>query len=54
MRGGQARDLVPWAPLNGQIFVVYTLRDGRIMRMDDYLNRSQALAVAGTAVKDWV
>lgn len=45
---------VPWAPLNGQIYVVYTLRDGRIVRMDDYLSRSQALAAAGAAVKDWV
>jgi hypothetical protein len=44
---------VPWAPLNGQIYVVYTLRDGRIVRMDDYLSRADALAAAGAAVKDW-
>lgn len=44
---------VPWAPINGQIYVVYTLRDGRIVRMDDYLSRVDATAAAGTAVKDW-
>lgn len=44
---------VPWAPLNGQIYVVYTLRDGRIVRMDDYLSRADAIAAAGAAVKDW-
>jgi len=44
---------VPWAPLNGQIYVVYTLRDGRIVRMDDYFKRSEAAAAAGAALKDW-
>lgn len=44
---------VPWAQLNGQIYVVYTLRDGRIIRMDDYLSRKEALTAAGAAVKDW-
>jgi hypothetical protein len=45
---------VPWAPLNGQIYVVYTLRDGRIVRMDDYLLRADAIAAAGATVNDWV
>jgi SnoaL-like protein len=45
---------VAWAPLNGQIYVVYTLRDGRIVRMDDYLRRADAIAAAGATVKDWV
>jgi ketosteroid isomerase-like protein len=45
---------VPWAPLTGQIYVVYTLRQGRIVRMDDYLTRSEALAVAGGADHDLV
>ena len=44
---------VPWAPLNGQIYVVYTLRDGRIVRMEDYLSRAEALAAAGADAKDW-
>ena len=44
---------VPWAPLKGQIYIVYTLRDGRIVRMDDYLSRSEALGAAGATVKDW-
>ena len=44
---------VPWAPLNGQIYVVYTLRDGHIVRMDDYLSRGEAMAAAGATAKDW-
>jgi ketosteroid isomerase-like protein len=45
---------VPWAPLNGQIYVVYRLRDGRILRMHDYLMRTEAMAAAGGDAKDWV
>jgi ketosteroid isomerase-like protein len=36
-------------PLGGQIFNVFTLRDGRIARIDDYRGRSEALAAAGLA-----
>ena len=36
-------------PLGGQIFNVFTLRDGRIMRIDDYRGRTEALAAAGVA-----
>ncbi len=35
--------------LGGQIFNVFTLRDGRIVRIDDYRGRSEALAAAGVA-----
>jgi hypothetical protein len=38
---------VPWAPLNGQIYVVYTIREGRIVRMEDFLTRAQAVAAPG-------
>jgi len=34
-------------PLEGQIFNVFTLRDGRITRIVDYHQRSEALAAAG-------
>jgi len=44
---------VHWAPLNGQIYVVYTIREGRIVRMEDFLTRAEAVAAAGGAVKDW-
>jgi hypothetical protein len=50
--GSRFRD-VPWAPLLGQVFVVYTLRDGRTVRMDDHLTRAGALAAAGAAMADW-
>jgi ketosteroid isomerase-like protein len=36
-------------PLEGQIFNVFTLRDGRIVRIDDYRRRAEALASAGVA-----
>jgi len=36
-------------PLGSQIFNVFTLRDGRIVRIDDYRDRSEALAAAGLA-----
>ncbi len=34
-------------PLEGQIFNRFTLRDGRIARIDDYRHRAEALAAAG-------
>jgi ketosteroid isomerase-like protein len=36
-------------PLEGQIFNVYTLRDGRIAQIHDYRLRGEALAAAGIA-----
>src|SRR5437867_4390742 len=33
-------------PLGGQIFNVFTLREGRIVRIDDYRHRAEALAAA--------
>jgi ketosteroid isomerase-like protein len=41
-------------PLEGQIFNVFTLRDGRIVRIDDYRRRGEAFTAAGVAVgADW-
>jgi hypothetical protein len=38
----------------GQIFNVFTLRDGRIVRIDDYRSRREALTAAGVAENmDW-
>lgn len=53
LAGPRFREM-PWAPRNGQIYMVYTLRDGQIVRMDDYLNRAEAIAAAGSAAQDWV
>jgi ketosteroid isomerase-like protein len=36
-------------PLEGQLFNVFTLRDGRIVRIDDYRRRAEALTSAGIA-----
>ena len=41
-------------PLGGQIFQVFTLRDGVIVRVDEYQRRSEALAAAGAEGRgDW-
>lgn len=42
---------VPW--LEGQLYMVYTLRDGGIVRIDDYLTRAEAIAAAGAGAQDW-
>src|SRR5215211_9526923 len=36
-------------PLEGQIFNVFSLRKGRIVRIDDYRRRHEALTAAGLA-----
>jgi ketosteroid isomerase-like protein len=36
-------------PLEGQIFNVFTLRGGRIVRIVDYRHRGEALAAGGVA-----
>jgi hypothetical protein len=44
-------------PLGGQIFQVFTLRDhdGRIVRVDEYCRRSEALEAAGAKDRaDWL
>ena len=44
-------------PLGGQIFQVFTLRhhDGRIVRVDEYTRRSEALEAAGAEERgDWL
>jgi hypothetical protein len=41
-------------PLDGQIFNVLTLRGGRIVRIEDYARRDEALAAAKTEGRgDW-
>jgi hypothetical protein len=46
---GPSISAVVGEPLGGQIFKVFTLRDGRILRIDDYRYRSDALGAAGAA-----
>jgi ketosteroid isomerase-like protein len=38
-------------PLEGQIFKVFTLRDGRIVRIVDYQHRGEAFAAVGVTEK---
>jgi ketosteroid isomerase-like protein len=52
-RGASIR-MVEDEPLEGQIFNVFTLRNGRIVRIDDYRRRREALTAAGVAEDaDW-
>ena len=42
--------------LDGQVFIVFTLRDGKITEIRDYLTRAEALAAAGAGAgsrPDW-
>ena len=41
------------APMRGQASIVFTLRDGMITAMQDYLSRGEALAAAGAEPAVW-
>jgi ketosteroid isomerase-like protein len=41
------------APMRGQASIVFTLRDGMITRMQDYLSRAEALEAAGAEPAVW-
>jgi hypothetical protein len=41
------------APMRGQASIVFTLRDGLITHMQDYLSRGEALAAAGADPTVW-
>lgn len=50
--GAQFRD-APWAALGAQLFIVHTVRDGRVVMMRDFVNRSEAFRAAGADPVDW-
>jgi hypothetical protein len=53
VRSTQLRE-VGGVPLGGQIFQVFTLRNGIIVRVDEYKRRCDALAAAGAEGRgDW-
>jgi ketosteroid isomerase-like protein len=53
MRSDQLQE-VGGVPLDGQIFQVFTLREGVIVRVDEYERRDDALAAAGADSRgDW-
>ena len=53
VRSSQLRE-VGGVPLGGQIFQVFTVREGIIVRVDEYERRGEALAAAGAESRgDW-
>lgn len=52
LAGPRFRD-VPGASLTGQLFVVHTVREGVVVRMEDYINRADAMVAAGAAPTAW-
>jgi hypothetical protein len=52
--GARGPNIGPAEDPLGQIFSVFTLRGGRIVRIDDYRGRREALVAAGVAEDaDW-
>jgi ketosteroid isomerase-like protein len=52
--GARGTNIGPAEEPLAQIFNMFTLRDGRIVRIDDYRGRREALAAAGVAEDaDW-
>jgi hypothetical protein len=51
--GARGPNIGPEEEPLGQIFNVFTLRDGRIVRIGDYRGRSEALEAAGVAEVGW-
>ena len=52
LAGPRFRD-VEWAPLQGQVFIVFTVSHGVIVRMDDFITRGEAMTTAGVEAIDW-
>lgn len=50
--GSRFRD-APWAELGDQLFIVHTVRDGRVVRMRDFVSRADAFRAAGASPVDW-
>jgi hypothetical protein len=50
---GPAIDRIEDEELGGQIFNVFTLRNGRIVRIDDHRLRAEALRSAGVDDSGW-
>jgi ketosteroid isomerase-like protein len=48
-----ARPEIAGVELEGQLFTVFTVRDGKIVHLHDYAHRGDALAEAGVEVWEW-
>jgi len=51
--GARGKNVGPAEEPIGQTFNVFTLRDGRIMRIDDYRSRGEAFRAAGVEEIEW-
>jgi hypothetical protein len=52
LAGPRFRD-VEWTPLQGQVFIVFTVSHGLIVRMDDFVTRGEAMTKAEVESVDW-
>jgi hypothetical protein len=48
-----ARQELAGVQLDGQLFTVFTLRDGQIVHVHDHAHRSDALTEAGLSDYEW-
>jgi len=51
--GGPDFESRPGLDERGQVFIVFTIRGGRILRMDDYLTRDEAMRAANATPAGW-
>jgi ketosteroid isomerase-like protein len=49
----ESREELAGVELHGQLFTVFTVRDGQIMQLRDYAHRAEALAAAGQGDHAW-
>ncbi len=52
LSGTRFRD-APWANPGGNLFIIHTVRDGRVVRMRDFVSRADAYKAAGAEPVDW-
>jgi limonene-1,2-epoxide hydrolase len=49
----ESREGLAGVELNGQLFTVFTVRDGQIVQLRDHAQRAKALAEAGRSDHQW-
>jgi ketosteroid isomerase-like protein len=50
---GRRFEGAPWTKTGAQLFIVHTVRDGRVVHMRDFVRREAAFRAAGVDPVDW-